>query len=74
MKAIDLKNLNANTRKMILDHLAITEMTLNAFARECGVHQNQLWLYLHSGDPNKGLHSTTMEKIGDYLHKNRKKS
>lgn len=73
MKAIDLKNLNANTRKMILDYIAINGMTLNAFARESGVHQNQLWLYLHSGDPNKGLHSTTMEKIGKYINENQKK-
>jgi hypothetical protein len=73
MKSIDLKNLNANTRKMILDYLAITGITLNAFARESGVHQNQLWLYLYSGDPNKGLHSTTMEKIGKYINENQKK-
>jgi DNA transposition AAA+ family ATPase len=73
MKTSDLKNINALTRKLILDYLSKSGMTLNAFAKESGVHQNQLWLYLHSGDPKKGLHSTTMEKIGKYLHENTKK-
>lgn len=71
MKASDLKNINASTRKMIVDYLTKHSMSLNAFAKKAGVHQNQLWMYLHSGDPKKGLHSTTMEKIGRYLSDNK---
>jgi len=42
-------------------------MSLNAFSKQAGVHQNQLWLYLYSGNESKGLHSSTLEKIGRYL-------
>jgi len=45
-------------------------ITLNAFSKQAGVHQNQLWLYLYSGKESKGLHSSTLEKIGRYLSKN----
>jgi hypothetical protein len=54
---------------MISDHLTRTGQTLNNFARECGIHQNQLWMYLYSGDEKKGLHTFTIEKIGRYLAK-----
>ncbi len=43
------------------------DVTLNYFSKQAGVHQNQLWLYLYSGDEAKGLHSGTLEKIGRYL-------
>ena len=69
MKAKDLSNINELTRKLITDFITKKELTLNAFAKECGVHQNQLWLYLYSGDPNKGLHSATLEKIGKRIAK-----
>lgn len=73
MNANDLKNINASTRKMILDYLTKSGKTLNAFAKECGVHQNQIWLYLYSNDPKKGLHTATLEKIGKYLLAQNKK-
>ena len=64
-----LNTLNKDVRKMISDHLTRTGQTLNNFARECGIHQNQLWMYLYSGDEKKGLHTFTIEKIGRYLAK-----
>lgn len=63
----ELATLNANVREMILKHLERHNMSLNAFSKEAGVHQNQLWLYLYSGNDSKGLHSGTLEKIGKYL-------
>lgn len=71
MKAKDLANINEETRKMITEYISKHNITLNAFSKMAGVHQNQLWLYLYSGDPKKGLHSTTMEKIGKYINSNK---
>lgn len=63
----ELSNINTNVRKMILEHIKQQNISLNAFAKGAGVHQNQLWLYLYSGSESKGLHSATLEKIGKYL-------
>lgn len=71
MNATQLSNINKTTRSMIQKHLEKHNMSLNAFAKGAGVHQNQLWLYLHSGDDKKGLHSSTLQKIGKYLKKNK---
>lgn len=68
MKAKDLKDLNKNVRLMIETFINENDnMTLAKFSDEAGVHQSQLWMYLHSGDQKKGLHSSTLEKIGVYL-------
>lgn len=67
MNANDLKNINKSTRQMILDAMDKHDLTLNQFAKNSGLHQNQLWLYLYSGTDKKGLHSYTMQKIGEYL-------
>lgn len=69
MNPTELKNINKATRKMILDAMDKHKLSLNQFAKNAGLHQNQLWLYLYSGAEKKGLHSYTMEKIGEYLTK-----
>jgi hypothetical protein len=66
MTAKDLANINTEVRKMITQTMEKKNLTLNGFAKAAGVHQNQLWLYLYS-DTNKGLHSSTLEKIGKFL-------
>jgi len=71
MSPIELSNVNKSTRKLIEKYMEKHKMSLNAFAKGAGVHQNQLWLYLHSGDTKKGLHSSTLEKIGKFLKKNK---
>lgn len=68
MTSKDLSNINAITRKMVSESMEKKNITLNAFARGSGVHQNQLWLYMNSGDESKGLHSKTMEKIGKFIN------
>jgi hypothetical protein len=65
-----LANINTIVRKMIIDHLNKTGISENQFSKQCGIQQNQLWLYLHSGNDKKGLHSGTLQKIGEYLLKN----
>jgi hypothetical protein len=67
MTTKDLANINSLIREKILKHMDKHDMSLNAFSKEAGVHQNQLWLYLYSGNESKGLHSGTLEKIGRYL-------
>jgi hypothetical protein len=67
MTTKDLANINGLIREKILKHMDKHDMSLNAFSKEAGVHQNQLWLYLYSGNESKGLHSGTLEKIGRYL-------
>ena len=42
-------------------------MTLTAFAKATGIHQAQLWVYMN--EKQKGLHTSTLEKIGNYLAK-----
>lgn len=62
-----LSNLNAILRSEINNTLLNKNMSLNAFAKNAGVHQNQLWLYLYANNEKKGLHSNTIEKICKYL-------
>jgi len=67
MTAKELSNINGATRELILNYLNKHNITLNMFATRAGVHQNQLWVYLYSGNDKKGLHSTTLEKIGRFM-------
>ena len=70
MTSKDLSNINSIVRKMITDHITKNGMSIASFSRESGVHQSQLWMYLNTPEDKKGLHSSTIEKIGKYLHKN----
>jgi lambda repressor-like predicted transcriptional regulator len=70
MTAKELSSINTVIRKMITDHMTKNGMTIASFSRESGVHQSQLWMYLNTPGNKKGLHSSTIEKIGKYLHKN----
>lgn len=66
----DLANINYNTRSMLTEYMDRKGMTISSFSREAGCHQNQLWLYLRGGDAKKGLHSSTLQKIGLYIMSN----
>jgi hypothetical protein len=70
MTAKHLSNINTIVRKMIIDHLHKTGISEHKFAKNSGIQQNQLWLFLHSGNDKKGLHSGTLQKIGKYLFEN----
>jgi len=67
MTTNDLANINSITRKLIRDYIVRNGITEAKFARDAGIHQNQLWLYLNSNNEKKGLHTTTLEKIGKFL-------
>jgi DNA-binding Xre family transcriptional regulator len=67
MTTNDLSNINSITRKLIRDYIVRNGITEAKFARDAGIHQNQLWLYLNSNNEKKGLHTTTLEKIGKFL-------
>jgi transcriptional regulator with XRE-family HTH domain len=67
MTTNDLANINSITRKLIRDYITRNGITEAKFARDAGIHQNQLWLYLNSNNEKKGLHTTTLEKIGKFL-------
>jgi hypothetical protein len=69
MTAKDLMNINTETKRLIAEYMSNKNMTLASFARMAGVHQSQLWIYIH-GDINKGLHGNTIEKIGKFLTEN----
>lgn len=69
MTAQDLMNINNETKRLIAEYMDKKQITLASFARGAGVHQSQLWIYIH-GDVDKGLHGNTIEKIGKFLNDN----
>lgn len=69
MKAKDLINLNSNVKELIQNYIEKKQITLTEFARLAKIHQSHLWTFINTDDPKKGLHSTTMEKIGIILTK-----
>jgi DNA-binding Xre family transcriptional regulator len=64
----ELSNINKITRKLITDYITNNNISENKFAEDSGISQSQLWIYLHSGNAKKGIHTTTLEKIGKYLN------
>lgn len=64
---IKLSNINQELRKAINDHLKNTGKSLNQFCKDAGVQQNQMWMFLNRIDPERGLHSKTIQKIGKYF-------
>ena len=71
MTSKDLANLNQLTRAMIHKYMDKHNMTISEFSRKAQCHQSQIYLYL-LGDRHgeqKGLHSSTLEKIGKLLSK-----
>jgi predicted transcriptional regulator len=69
MKSEDLKELNANVKHMIQSHIDKNHITLTEFARNAKIHQSHLWEFMNTKDKKKGMHSSTLEKIGEFLTK-----
>ena len=65
-----LSSINKELRKAINDHLKNTGKSLNQFCKDAGVQQNQMWMFLNRIDPERGLHSKTIQKIGKYFENN----
>jgi len=64
---VTLSNINQELRNAINDHLKSTGKSLNQFSKDAGVQQNQMWMFLNRNDPERGLHSKTIQKIGKYF-------
>jgi hypothetical protein len=69
MKSEELKELNANVKKMIQSHIEKNKITLTEFARNAKIHQSHLWEFMNTKEKKKGMHSSTLEKIGEFLNK-----
>jgi len=67
---VTLSNINQELRNAINDHLKSTGKSLNQFSKDAGVQQNQMWMFLNRNDPERGLHSKTIQKIGKYFESN----
>lgn len=65
-----LSSINKELRKAINNHLKNTGKSLNQFCKDAGVQQNQMWMFLNRIDPERGLHSKTIQKIGKYFESN----
>jgi len=68
MKSEDLKELNENVKSMIQSHIDKNQITLTEFARNAKIHQSHLWEFMNTKDRKKGMHSSTLEKIGEFLN------
>lgn len=64
---VTLSNINQELRNAINEHLKSTGKSLNQFSKDAGVQQNQMWMFLNRNDPERGLHSKTIQKIGKYF-------
>ena len=68
----ELSTINQITRKLITDYITKNKISENKFAQNAGISQNKLLIYLHSVNDKKGIHTTTLEKIGKYLNNQNK--
>ena len=66
----DLANISAESRKIINDYLSKSGQTVNAFAKEAGIHPTQLWLFIRE---ERGLTDASLQKIGTTILKNQSK-
>ena len=67
MENTDLINFNNQLRELILEHLDEQNITLTEFCRKAKLSQPQMWMFMNTKDPKKGLHTSTLEKIGDAM-------
>ena len=61
-----IKHLIRDCRSLINNYMAENSMSIHGVAKECGVHPNQLYLFLND---DRGLNLTTMQKIADVICK-----
>ena len=64
---LNLSNINNELRCAIQNHLVKTGKSLNQFCNDAGVQQNQIWMFLNRQDPERGLHTKTVQKLGKYF-------
>jgi plasmid maintenance system antidote protein VapI len=59
-----IRNLIKDCRKLINSYMTENNLTVHSCAKRCGVHPNQLYLFLNA---DRGLNLTTMQKIADVI-------
>jgi predicted transcriptional regulator len=65
IKKSQLVNLTKDCQGIINDHIEEHNLSVHAFAKLCGIHPNQLYLFLRG---ERGLNLTTMQRIGTILN------
>ena len=66
IKSDQFKYLIKDCRHVINAYIKTHEMSVHGFAKKCGVHPNQLYLFLNA---DRGLNLTTMQKVGEVISK-----
>ena len=61
-----LEHITDDLREIINDHINTHNMSVHGFAKMCGVHPNQMYLFLNS---DRGLNLTTVQRIGEVINK-----
>jgi len=66
IKVDQLKNIDSDLRKIINTYIDEKKMSVHGFAKMCGVHPNQMYMFLNM---DRGLNITTVQRIGEILTK-----
>ncbi len=65
IKPTQLKYLVVDVRAICNDYINKKQLSVHAFAKMCGVHPNQMYMFLNN---ERGLNLTTVQKIGDLIN------
>lgn len=60
-----LKHLVVDVRAICKHYIDQHNLTVHAFAKQCAVHPNQMYMFLNN---ERGLNLTTVQKIGDLIN------
>ena len=61
-----LKNIDEDLRDIINKYIDEKQMSIHGFAKMCGVHPNQMYMFLKA---DRGLNITTVQRIGEIMTK-----
>ena len=66
ISSTQLQFLSDDVRDIINHYINKKNMSVHSFSKMCGVHPNQMYLFLNS---DRGLNLTTVQKIGEIINK-----
>ena len=69
ISSTQLQFLSNDVRDIINHYMLKKNMSIHGFSKMCGVHPNQMYLFLNS---DRGLNLTTVQKIGEIINKEMK--
>lgn len=70
MEPKELARINVNAKRLINEYIKSKGYSISGFAKKVKVNPNQLFIYLCT-EEKKGLHSATLQKIGEYIWLNK---